>query len=49
MLLCTVHAVEPVSLTLAAGACTGVPYNDIGQKFHYTTQVAITGNASCIR
>ena len=49
VLLCTVRAADPVTLTVAAGACTGVPYNDIGQKFHYTTQVTITGNASCIR
>lgn len=38
-------------LTLAGGGCSGLTFTDLGQKFHYTAQLAIvgTGNETCIR
>lgn len=37
-------------LQLAGGGCTGLEFTDLGQKFHYTAQLAVTsGNQSCIR
>ncbi|KAL3155524.1 hypothetical protein ABBQ38_011075 [Trebouxia sp. C0009 RCD-2024] len=49
VLLCSVvHSAIPTTLTLAAGECTGVAFNAIGQKFHYSTQLQVTGDASCI-
>ena len=43
-------AADLVTLTVAAGACNGVPYNDIGQKYHYDTTVTISGSdTTCIR
>ena len=37
-------------LTLAGGGCSGLTFTDLGQKFHYTAQLAVsTGNETCIR
>lgn len=47
VLLC---AADTTTHTISPGACNGFPYTDIGQKFHYTTEVTISGNdTSCIR
>ncbi|KAL0024936.1 hypothetical protein WJX77_004491 [Trebouxia sp. C0004] len=36
-------------LSLQPGACSGAEFTDLGQKFHYDAQVAVTsGNLSCI-
>ena len=49
-LLCTVQSAEPMPLSLTSGTCSGIPFTDLGQKFHYDAQVAITsGDANCIR
>lgn len=37
-------------LTLSAGACSGLEFQDVGQKFHYDAQVAVTsGDLDCLR
>ena len=37
-------------LELAGGGCSGLTFTDLGEKFHYTAQLAIsTGNETCIR
>lgn len=41
---------EIMPLSLPAGQCGGVEFQDLGQKFHYDAEVAVTsGNLSCIR
>jgi len=48
-LMSTVQS-SSMPLTLQAGACSGAEFTDLGQKFHYDAQVAVTsGNLSCIR
>ncbi len=48
-LMSTVQS-SSMPLTLQPGACSGLEFLDLGQKFHYDAQVAVTsGNLSCIR
>jgi len=48
-LMSTVQS-SSMPLTLQVGACSGAEFTDLGQKFHYDAQVAVTsGNLSCIR
>ncbi len=48
-LMSTVQS-SSMPLTLQPGGCSGLEFLDLGQKYHYDAQVAVTsGNVSCIR
>lgn len=48
-LMGTVQSSDVQTLTLQAGACSGLEFNDLGQKFHYDSTASVTsGNISCI-